>query len=151
MKDRMGMLVSSRTTNQAIVLTLEPRTDPQQLLHDLQSEGINIKVVSATRAQAHIKVTAPEGMRVLEADALLDTPFGGLSLGRYVGEEIMLFVESGSALSVDQLARHPLQIQVSVQRGSVRLTIRAPRELVIMRKELAHRWQRNKDHQKKAH
>lgn len=147
------MSVSSRSTNQAIVLTLEPRTDPQDLLHDLQRTGINIKVVSATRNQAHIKVETPPGMRILEVDSLLDTPFGGLSLGRYVGEEIVLFIDDTRAISIEQLARHPLQIQVSIQRGSVRLTIRAPRELVIMRKELAHRWKRgngNGDLQKRS-
>lgn len=136
------MLVSSRSNNQAIVLTLEPRTDHHQLLKDLQKDGITIKVVSATRAQAHLKVTTPPGMRILEADALLDTPFGGLSLGRYVGEEIVLFVDDATPATAEQITRHPLQVQVTIQRGSVRLTIRAPREIVIMRKELAARWRR---------
>lgn len=121
-----------------LIFTLVPRFDRKKLLNELKVSGITIKVVGIERQSVRLEIAAPDGLRIAQTNALLDGPYGGLSLGRFVGQELVLFLDRTTP-SLDEIIRNPVQIQVQIQRGNVRLTTRAPKCLTVLRSEVAQR------------
>lgn len=134
----MAITTIDQPAETILVFTLVPRYAPSKLLTDLKVSGIAIKVLGINKGTVRLEISAPDGLRIAQSKALLDCPYGGLSLGRFIGQEVVLCLDRTTS-SLDEITRDPIQIQFQAQRRSVRLTTRAPRCMAILRKEVAER------------
>lgn len=63
-------LILSRRIGEKLVMTIAPGADPQELLHALQTDGIEITVrgINDSGTQARLMVSAPRELLVLREE-----------------------------------------------------------------------------------
>lgn len=58
----MGYLVLTRRVDESLVLTLDPSVDRQELLRQLEQDGLDIRLVAIRPHQVKIGIRAPDGV-----------------------------------------------------------------------------------------
>jgi len=66
----MGRLILTRRTREQLRLTLKPDASVDDLLDQLEDEGIWITVVEAEAGRVRLAVEAPEGLLVLRDELI---------------------------------------------------------------------------------
>lgn len=66
----MGRLVLTRRANEQARMTLKPGASIDDLLHQLESDGIWITVVEAEGGRARLAIEAPEELLILRDDLI---------------------------------------------------------------------------------
>jgi hypothetical protein len=71
----VGRLTLMRRVNERVRLTLKPGASVDDLLDQLEDEGIWITVVTAEAGRTRLAVEAPDGLLVLRDELIEPAPF----------------------------------------------------------------------------
>lgn len=67
----MGYLVLTRREDESLVLTIDPTADRQELLRQLEQEGIEVTITEIrSSSQAKVGIRAPDGINIARAELL---------------------------------------------------------------------------------
>ena len=69
----MGNLILTRHPGDIIRLTIDPAVDPQEALHWLLEEGIDIEVAGIQGDRVRLAIRAPDELRVLRGELVSHT------------------------------------------------------------------------------
>ena len=64
----MGYLVLTRRADESRGLTIDPSVDRQELLRQLEQDGIDIRLVAIRPQQVKIGIRAPDGINIARAE-----------------------------------------------------------------------------------
>lgn len=62
----MSHLLLTRRVGQSIVLTLAPRADPEQALHQLLRDGITVEINRVEHGNMRVSIDAPRTIHICE-------------------------------------------------------------------------------------
>lgn len=64
----MGYLILTRRPDESLVLTIDPAADRQELLRQLEQDGLDIRLVAIRPQQVKIGIRAPDGVYIDRAE-----------------------------------------------------------------------------------
>lgn len=134
----MGFLSKNLTPGQAIRITVDEDADMAELEQRMQIDGIRIRVADHKPSLTKINTRAPFGITpAFVGESELQ---GCLGLTRATGEEIVITIKPGAvpADAMAALVKSGVLVGLAESHSAqAALRVKAPRDLLVLRDELA--------------